>query len=166
MDNETRKLIKKYESNMIISGMGMLFFGMWDVFKFIAGFLYNGNTTYNRELNKLLADQDLSVFLIWTIIGLTSMVIMSFALYIGVKAIKYGKGIKRKKGFLVVVAILGILNLAVIPQYVTEFNADEAQVAAIVATILVDLLFVSMAFDMVWSAIRIGILNRKNEKEA
>ena len=89
---------------------------------------------------------------------------MLFCLYIGIKAIRYGRGTKRKKGFLVIVTIIGILNIVGIPGYFTELNSSDWDSA--IASALVDLTFASMSFDMVYSAIRLGMLNKKRLKEA
>ncbi len=164
MDNEIRKLIKKYESNMIISGRGMLFFGLWDTFKLFVSTFFS--TTDRYELADILDDLDDEVrgIFIWIVLGIAGFLIISFSLYVGIKAIRYGMGTSRKKGFLIVVAVWGIANLTGIPGYFEDIKASNLDSA--IASALVDLTFVSMSFDMIYSAIRLEIINRKLLKEA
>lgn len=160
MDNDIKKLTKKYESNMIISGRGMLFLGLWSVFKIVVGFIFGGDDFLDTQLGI----QEIDEAVMWLIIATTCMFIMFFCLYIGIKAIRYGRGTKRKKGFLVIVVLIGILNIVGIPGYFTEMKSTDWDSA--IASALVDLTFASMSFDMVYSAIRLEILNKKRLKEA
>jgi magnesium-transporting ATPase (P-type) len=164
MDNEIKKLTKKYESNMIISGRGMLFLGLWSVFKLVVGYIFGADEIADTQLDLPEIDEATTELIVWLIIAATCLVIMLFCLYVGIKAIRYGRGIKRKKGFLVIVVIIGVLNIVGIPGYFTELNASDWDSA--IASALVDLTFASMSFDMVYSAIRLGMLNKKKLKEA
>ncbi len=164
MDNEIKKLTKKYESNMIISGRGMLFLGLWSVFKLVVGYIFGADSIIDSQLDLPEADDVATELILWLIIAATCLVIMFFCLYVGIKAIRYGRGTKRKKGFFVIVAIIGILNIVGIPGYFMEMKASDWDSA--IASALVDLTFASMSFDMVYSAIRLGILNKKRLKEA
>jgi hypothetical protein len=165
MDDETRKLIKKYESNMIISGRGMLFFGLWDVLKIIVGVLYDSGNEYNRQLKALIAQDEIYGVVMWVAISLACAAVMSFALFIGIRAIMYGRGTRRKNGFLILVVLLGIINIMGIPQYFVQIKEDLTQLDVAIATILMDLSFASMSFDMVYSAIRLSAISRKILKE-
>ena len=164
MDNEIKKLTKKYESNMIISGRGMLFLGLWSVFKLVVGYIFGADKTIDTQLDLPEIDEAATELIVWLIIAATCLVIMLSCLYVGIKAIRYGRGIKRKKGFLVIVVIIGVLNIVGIPGYFTELNTSDWDSA--IASALVDLTFASMSFDMVYSAIRLGMLNKKRLKEA
>ena len=164
MDNDIKKLTKKYESNMIISGRGMLFLGLWSVFKIVVGFIFGGDDFLDSQLDVAEIDQATTELIMWLIIATTCLFIMFFCLYIGIKAIRYGRGTKRKKGFLVIVVLIGILNIVGVPGYFTEMKSTDWDSA--IASALVDLTFASMSFDMVYSAIRLGILNKKRLKEA
>lgn len=164
MDNDIRKLTKKYESNMIISGRGMLFFGLWSVFKLLVGYIFGGEKIIDSQMDLAEFDEAATELIVWLIIAVTCLIVILFSLYIGIKAIRYGRGTKRKKGFLVIVAIIGIMNIIGIPGYFTEISMSDWDSA--IASALVDLTFVSMSFDMVYSAIRLGILNKKRLKEA
>ena len=164
MDNEIKKLTKKYESNMIISGRGMLFFGLWSVFKIVVGYIFGADDILDAQVDIPEIDENFVDVVAWVIVAITCLMIILFSLYIGVKAIRYGRGTKRKNGFLVVVAIIGVLNIIGIPGYFTEISSSDWDSA--IASALVDLTFASMSFDMVYSAIRLGIINKKRLKEA
>ncbi len=164
MDNEIKKLTKKYESNMIISGRGMLFLGLWSVFKIVVGYIFGGEELLDASVEIPDVDESFVDVVAWIIIGATCLLIILFSLYIGVKAIRYGRGAKRKNGFLVIVALIGILNIVGIPGYFTGLKTSDWDSA--IASALVDLTFASMSFDMVYSAIRLGILHKERLKEA
>lgn len=164
MDNEIKKLTKKYESNMIISGRGMLFLGLWSAFKLVVGFIFGADDIIDSQLDIAEIDEATTELIVWIIVVATCMVIILLCLYIGINAIRYGRGTKRKKVFLVIAAIIGVLNIVGIPGYFTEISISDWDSA--IASALVDLTFASMSFDMVYSAIRLGILHKERLKEA
>ena len=165
MDEQTRQLIKKYESNIILSGRSMLFFGLWDAFKFLATYLYGEGGELNEDLNVLIQAELLPDYAEWIIVGIVCLILFSFNFYIGAKAIAYGKGRgKRRVWFLVVAGIFGLATLAGIPYYFSDIKITDLD--SVIATALMDVAFVYMVFDMIYSAGRLAAINKKRLKEA
>ena len=71
MDNEIKKLTKKYESNMIISGRGMLFFGLWSVFKLVVGYIFGADEIVDTQLDLPEIDEATTELIVWLIIAVT-----------------------------------------------------------------------------------------------
>ena len=164
MDEQTRRLTKKYESNINLSGKSMLLFGLWDVFKFLANYLYGEADEYKQQLQEILQNEMIPSYIEWILVVFICFFIFSFNFYIGVKAIGYSKGKRRKVFFLIIAVILAVMTLTGIPLYFEDFNVSDLD--SIIAAILMDLAFVYMIFDMIYSAIRLRNINRQIPKEA
>ncbi len=166
---EIKKIIKKCESNIVISGTWFVLFGLWSVLKLVISMIYSedgirkilGEMEFDTEFDKVVIVLGFIIF---------AIIILTVHAYIGMKAISYGRGRKRRKFFLFVAG--GVLALTVwgIPSYFKD--CQEGHVISMIddtkiAAMLVDLVVLYILLDMIISVIRLGIYNRKlREKEA
>ncbi len=165
MDEQAKKLIKKYESNIILSGRSMLFFGLWDVFKFLATYLYGEGSELKEDLDVMIQADLLPDYAEWIVVIIYCLLIFSFNFYIGARAIAYGKGKKRHRvWFLVVAGLVGLATLTGIPYYFTDVKITD--IDSVIATALMDVVFVYMVFDMIYSSGKLSAINKKALKEA
>ena len=153
-----KKKIKKCESDILICGLGVMVFGLWSVLKFIIEMLY-GNLDYLEEINE--GDPQIRVLVMLGVAFFVSAFILGIHTYIALKAFRYVNGPRRKKGFLVLVVILAIVTAINIPDYFRndagKFIIDDT----IVAAALVDVTLFYILCDLVYSAIRLAVFNKK-----
>lgn len=174
MDNikEIKRKIKQYESNMVISGMGVIVFGLWSIIKLLISVIYGSQESRNEILGLMEGEDALYVNIIMAlIIVILSIIIILIHGYIGIKSIRYGRGTKRNIFFLFIAFVLAVLTITGIPNYFKSADTGAYDFSkledTVVASILVDLAFCYILFDIVYSAIRLAYFNKKmKEQEA
>ncbi len=170
MDNivEIKKNIKKCESNITITGIGVLVFGLWDVLKFIIQTAY-GSIDIARELSEIELDSEIDPIIVPLItfffILFVSLIIIVVHCFIGLRAIGYGRGIKRKWGFLFFAGIIAVMTAIGIPDYFVSRDGRFFIDDTVVAAALVDLTLCYILCDMIFSAIGLKIFSSKLEQE-
>lgn len=164
---ETKKSIKKCESNITITGLGVLVFGMWSVLKFII------QTIYGVDVSAQLAELDVeshedklfTMLFVIIFLAIIAFAILLFHSYVGIKAIGYGRGVSSKRGFLIPAGVMAVLNVVSVIMYFRPkdgtLNFDDTMIAAL----LVDITLCYILFDMIFSAIRLGILKKQMLQE-
>ena len=166
---EIEKKIKRFESNIVISGTWFIVFGFWSVLKLVITLVYSEKGVQQLfgelELDTLLEKAILVIAFILFALG-----ILAVHAYIGMKAISYGKGKKRKRFFLFIAGFIAVVTFLGIPSYFRDWHeghlismVDDTKIAAA----LVDVALVYILLDMIISAIRLGMCNKKlKEQEA
>jgi hypothetical protein len=164
---ETKKNIKKCESNITITGLGVLVFGMWSVLKFIIQTINGVDVSAQLAELDVESHEDKLFIMLFTIIFLAiiAFAILLFHSYVGIKAIGYGRGVSRKRGFLIPAGVMAVLNVVSVIMYFRPkdgtINFDDTRIAAL----LVDITLCYILFDMIFSAIRLGILKKQMLQE-
>ena len=170
MDNyaEIKKSIKKCESNIVITGLGVLVFGLWTVLKFIIQTMYGDNgigVTLDEIKNSSDIAPEVIPVVVFSYVIVISAVIMACHCYVGFKAIGYGRGIRKKWGFLIFAGILAIMTAWGIPFYFIPKDGYLNKGDTVIAAALVDITLFYIFMDMIVSAIRLNYYKRKLERE-
>ena len=169
INSEERIQSRRYKNNMIYSGMGFIVFGAWTAVRSFMVLTMNPDVyiyvteNMNREL--------ISEFQIKLVIGLVyTLFIISLLLvhvYIGMSAIKYGKGKKKSKFFLVFTVLAALFMIVSITDYFEPAIADRPDTGDTgLAAFFVDMTMLFMLVDMLYSAFRLRKLKMKSSGEA
>ena len=162
MSDEIGAKIRKYTHDIRICGMGVIVLSLWNGFKFFLTF-YFGEKTF-REVIGLEDDLgSLETMFVYVFFCMFFAIFLIFLCSLGISAIRYSVGKKKRWGFLIIVAIMGVLNIISIPQYFIS-DAQEALDTKI-ASILIDITTAYIYFDMVYAAIKVKKLKRVLGKE-
>ena len=166
---EIEKRIKRCESNLVISGTWFIVFGLWSILKLLITMAYRDDGI--REMvGEIELDTFLEKVIVVVIVMVFALLILMVHAYIGMKAISYGKGKRKNKFFLFVSGFIAFFTLIGIPSYFSDWHEghiismiDDTKIAAV----LVDIALLYILLDMIISAIRLGIYNKKlKEQEA
>ncbi len=84
--------------------------------------------------------------------------------YIGINAIEYGRGKSKKRVFLIWAFLLGTMTLAGLPGYFDRSVSDTIEDTGY-AAVFMDVTFVLILFDMIFSVIRIHMLKEKTGED-
>lgn len=159
MDRDNSALIRRYNSNIRLSGRFFIFFGLWSVIRTIIMFTMNSNIKSAAFADAEIDEGDELLFSVILIIvfAVIFMFIMGFHLFVGICAIRYSRGKSKNPVFLILAAINIVIVLICLP-----LNLDTTYygIASVVASTVVDLTMVFLLFDMIWSAIKVRRLNR------
>ena len=162
INNDSR--IRQYRSRIILSGTGVIILTVWDLLKILFSLLTDSGV---KDYLKDGLSGEKTVLAKWVLLISVSIlfsVIVFLHAYLGISAISYGRDTGKGWGFLLLALILGIVTLCTIPEYFdisSEYNLEHSGLAAL----LLDLTFCLILFDMIYSAVRIHLLEKKNGTE-
>ena len=162
---ELERLFRKYNNNLVISGVGIIFFGLWTVLKVLAITFLNGIDLSTYEID---SEDDKIVFFIvfFTMIILVSALIFFIHYYVGHCAIITGRQKKIKRFYLIIVFILLLTTIWGLPYYFTVLdNPPEVSSSNVadtsIASIFVDLAFCIALFDLMYSSFRLRQIKKQ-----
>ncbi len=165
---EIKKNIKRCQSNIKITGLGVLVFGLWNVLKFIIQIIY-GSIDIARQLSEIELDPEIDPIIVplatFFLILFVSLVIIVTHCFIGLRAIGYGRGVRKKWGFLIFAGIIAVITAIGIPGYFRSADGRFFIDDTVIAAALVDLTLFYILCDMIFSAIGLKIFNKKLEQE-
>ena len=169
INSEERIQSRRYKNNMIYSGMGFIVFGAWTA---VRSFM---TLTMNPEVYAYLTEsldrESFSEPMMKLVIGLIfAMFIIALLLvhvYIGRSAIKYAKGKKKSKFFIVFTVLTAIYMIISIDDYFDPAIAEGLDTGDTgLAAFFVDMTMLFMLVDMLYSAFRLWRLKAKKTGEA
>ncbi len=151
--------IRKYSHDIYISGLGVVILGFWSLAKTIltitAGTIQGYNPSEYEGAERIMV-----IVFFWTFLGIASAFVLWIHLFIGVNAMKVGRGERRKKRFLVVCFFLMLLSLVEIPTYFIALTEAET-FDTIFAAIIINLTMVFLLGDILYSNKQISKLRNK-----
>lgn len=151
--------IRRYKSSLIISGTGYIAFGIWSVLKSIIQITLGAES----ELFKSLMSEDLNMpefinvrIFIFSIVIVILLLIFFVHWYIGMGAVKYGRGTSRKKGFLLFAIPAAIFSIAEIPNLFKQMiEAGRSTLDTTLVACIMNLTMVWILADMMYSAYKL-----------
>ncbi len=167
--SDTGAEIRRYKSNIIISGRAILIFGVWTIIKVAMSLLWGDDViqALTSDFDPNLPEEIRFLATIVALIVLLLIFILMFLihLYIGGSAIRYGnsigKPVKKKKGFLVAAALLFCSVLVLLPSYFYfggKWQVSDTNIASFIADVTL-LIAIADLFISCWKVSKI-------EKEA
>ena len=151
MNTDREIKLRRYSDNLRMAGMAYVIFGIWSVIKILASVTMDSRVI--SEITAPLEGQNLPDEVVWITYGIIFLVIFAVILYvhlrIGVAAIRYSKG-RKKKGFLFLAFIIFIVTiLSLVSDFTDSENGfagriDETSLAAFVVDVTVLFLYIDM----------------------
>ncbi len=162
---ELERRERKYGNSLVVSGIGVIFFGLWSVLKVIEE-LAIGDVDFFLMLLGEDASDPFSRVMIIIIFALVVLVMLIIHYRLGRAAILVGTG-KKKKFFYLILAVFLFFNIVgdfgrfySANKDVTTMNPDDTTIAAF----LVEVAFAFALLDMVISSIQIGWIRKQLER--
>ncbi len=134
-----KAILRRYEDDLNVCGVGVIILGAWDIMKVIMQLL-----TESKELFNIEVDEGAEVVETIIIIGiivvllLLCFLIFKLHLYIGLNASRAAKGQPYKKGYYIAAIILLVLSVASMAAYIDEILNTE-NMDTTIASVIVDL---------------------------
>ena len=151
--------IRKYSHDIYISGLGVVILGFWSLAKTIltitAGTIQGYNPGEYEGTERIMV-----IVFFWAILAIASAFVLWIHLFIGINAMKVGRGERRKKRFLVVCFFLMLFSLIEIPVYFITLTEAET-FDTIFASIIIDLTMAFLLGDILYSNKQISKLRNK-----
>ncbi len=151
MNTDREIQLRRYSDNLRSAGMAYVIFGIWSVIKILASVTMDSRII--SEITAPFEGQDLPDEVVWLVYGIIFLIMFAVILYvhlrIGVAAIRYSKG-RKKKGFLFLAFIIFIVTILSIEGDLTSVEngfagrVDETTIASFVVDVTVLFLYIDM----------------------
>ena len=160
MSEETLALIRKYNNNIEMSGLGVIAFGIWEVLKFFINIV--AGTDDINDYYMLVDDVPTPVVKVLVVIFLMCFYggILFLHVYRGFSAIRFARARSNKKTFLIWLCLLAIYSICSLAVYIGTGNIREWDDGDVI-TIFVELSFMNIIFDIIYSFYRIKKIQKK-----
>ena len=152
--------IRKYSHDIYISGLGVVILGFWSLVKTVLLITAGTIQSYNFDDYEGVA-KIIGITLFWIFLAIASGFVLIIHLFIGVNAMKVGRGERRKKRFLIVCFLLMLFTILEIPGYFIHVMTDET-IDTVLASVIVNLTMIYLLGDILYSNKQISKL--KNYK--
>ncbi|WP_029320628.1 hypothetical protein [Butyrivibrio sp. AE3004] len=140
--NSDSSLLRRYEDNLNVCGLGVIILGAWDVLKVIMQVMMNMKDATAEMLSEVTEEEQ--GIAIGVLIGVIAVLFLITALiflihyYIGINASRAAKGMPYKKGYFVWAVILLVVSILGMLSYVDEIK-DLENIETTIASIIVDI---------------------------
>jgi hypothetical protein len=150
--NSGNALLRRYEDNLNVCGMGVIILGAWDVLKVIMQLMMNMKDLVSEMLNEVdESEQGIALGVIIAIIAVAiviTAVIFLIHYYIGMNASRAAKGLPYKKGYYVWAIILLVVSILGMYTYVEDIK-DIENIETTIASIIVDITSIYILISVV-----------------
>ena len=159
---------RKYLNAVYVSGIAVIAFGIWDMIKIILGMIsFSSNYLQTNPSGKPESTLRIAFDVVWIAIALIIVISLSLRLYVGRSAMSEGKGNKKKAVYLVVAAVMTVVNCAaVLFEVIIAIQSGLSGIVSNVIALIVDITSVIVFFVLLYSAVKSRRLSKKEEKEA
>lgn len=169
MNSENEIKLRHYRTNLRNSGSGFIIFAFWGIIKFLMIVTMkrqyfwdmigmDPEAFYSESDRVLVFALGISAVLIFMLI------VLLIHLFIGIGAIKFGRGKSQKQRFFHVAVIMFVLSVLGLTYYIPGLGGVKTYSDTILAAMLVDMATAYILFDMIHSTSMIKKL-LKQEKE-
>ena len=164
--NSGSALLRKYEDNLNVCGMGVIILGTWDVLKVIMQLILDWKE-FLSQLDLEMPDEENAEDLLVIIVAVAVVIVLTLLLflihfYIGRNAIKNSRREPYKKGYFVWTVILLALSLLGTLSYVDEIKEAEV-IETTIASIIVDVTAIYIMATLVISTHKVKQLRAEGQ---
>ena len=154
--------LRKHQDMLIIIGTGVIAFGVWSVIKTVLYYALSRD-----EMLRILKEQGLEQGYeagVYVLIALALAFILGLRIYIGLSARAEGVGKRRGNGYVVLAAIMTLVNfggfvLSVAGAFELELTLDN--IVDLSVTFVVELTSIATMAELVYSALRVRNLRKQ-----
>jgi hypothetical protein len=162
MSKDIKAQIRKYNNDIKICGIGVIVLSIWSMIRFYLTVYFSDVTMADLfDFSDDMTDFEIGFIVVffWIIMAITVLI----HLYLGMSAIKYSMGKKKRCGFLILVFVYVVMDLSSIVVFLVpgESSTNDTKFASI----LLDITSLYFSFDMIYAVIRVKMLRKKQRKE-
>ena len=157
------RLLRKKQSELILSGIGAILLGLWAFIKVLLFILFAADYV-NRAFEFDSADPGLKpiTLFLWMILGFASMLLY---LFVGTRAVREGRTGKRQRGYLVLAVILLSVNVLLFVANLISFPVEQVGILDLIGEMLQQFTRAATFGEMLRVARQTRKLSVKREKD-
>lgn len=161
-------LVRKYANRLTMAGRAIIMFGLWSSLRFIILIWFGMDDTFKDTFDMakyMVSENSIDQVLMYTIAILVVVIALGVPFLInfllGRSAIREGKGVKKSNLYIIVCAFLFVLTI--VSFFIVE--TEEVYLELWIATMIVDITLCIAYFDVVYSAIRLRMYDKRRKEE-
>lgn len=159
MDEEVKARFRKCKKNLELSGKAMIAFSLWALIKSFIPIIMRQKTLNEILMISEYEMEEYRVLLYVLFIGILFVVTL-FYLKLGVGAINYSIGKRKKKGFLIMAFIVLVVTIATFPFYLIGFGIGNTDGDTTITSMIMDITLIVAIIDMISSTFTIDKLRK------
>ena len=163
-------LMRRSQNTLIVVGTGIILFSIWTVVKTLGlvFMLKDESIAIARkaadEIGSNVSDQHL-YYIVLAVMLIIMLLFLAVRTYIGRAAISEGRGVRRRKGYLILAVILIIINTVAVTanyllpesqEYLGELSTNNSMPA-----LIIEVTSMIMMVEMVFAAVRLRRVRRR-----
>ena len=157
--------IYRLKHNVYVSGIGVVLFGIWSSIKAFITVVQDGRVALEEALKDNTIESDFLILYsitYYVIVIIIVLLVIQFHNFIGFNAIRYAKGNKYHKSYILFAMFLTFIELYEIPGYIRALKNIEDLDTTIVS-IIVNITLIYILLDIIISSIRLKQIEKKRE---
>ncbi len=159
-------LLRRYQDNLNVCGLGVIILGAWGVLKFIMQLIMEWRDMFDLEAAN---EEEMGIIIGVTIAVIAVMMLIIFLIfgiyiYIGWNASRAARDLPCKRGYFVWAVILLVLSAASMIFYADDLK-DVENIDSTIASILVDLTGIYILWNVIVTTKKIRQLQSAQEQE-
>ena len=155
---------RRYRTALHVEGIGYMAFGIWSVIKVVMS-VFLGELAFSTVIDVSgFAEEEIIFAQIAyaVVIFVIMLVVLIVHCYIGISAIKFSRGKKKSKVFLVVAGVLILMNIMGLPSYRdTVERVGMQNIDTVIASAIADITVILLLINLIYSAVRLSKMSHK-----
>lgn len=157
------RVLRKKRSELILSGVGAILLGIWAFIKAILNILFAAD--YLQRVfgfDSFAPELKTAELFLWVLMGFAGMLLY---LYVGTSAVREGRTGKRQRGYLVLAAVILVVNVLLFIANLMAFPRSQAVLLDLIGELLQRFARAANFGAMLYTACQTRKLSRNREKE-
>ena len=158
------RVLRKKRSELVLSGIGAILLGIWAFIKVILMILFAADYVQRAfGFDSFDPEMKAAALFPWILIGFGGMLLY---LYVGTRAVREGRTGKRQRGYLVLAAVLLVVNVLLFITNLMSFSESQAGVLNLIGELLQEFARAANFGVMLYAARQTRKLSLNREREA
>ena len=164
MRSDMEKELRRRQSILSTTGLGVIAFGLWSFLKFNLYFLLAGDTLYgDMEFDPVL-DRKVIIALAYVVCMIIALIILLIHVKVGRNAIAEAKDGQKKYRYVGVCIAMIVFNIASITMTLFMLDLRSASFPDYIASIIVDTTLTIMLIELVAAARKVRYMRQELQK--
>ena len=158
------RVLRKKRGELILSGIGAILLGIWAFVKVILNILFAADYVHRIfDFDSFDPELKTVTLFLWVLMGVAGMLLY---LYVGIRAVREGRTGKRQRSYLVLAAMLLVVNVLLFFSNLTAFSGSQMDPLDLMGEMLQEFARAANFGAMLYAARQTRKLSLNREKEA
>ena len=158
MNEEQTVRFRRYSKNVVSGGSAVILLSVWTLIKTLIIVVQNWDALLKETGLEEISQEWVQVTVGLVLVGIYAVIVLVHV-GLGISAIRYGRGKKKKRWFLILAVLLLALTVFGMPSYFREYDTTVQDTS--IAAFLADATTIFVLIDLIYSSIRMKQLENQ-----